>query len=852
MRQLTVLPDETETPDLSDDPLLSGIDSQRLNLLPYMGHSRNVQWGQYLTPIGVARFMASLSDISAPSICLLDAGAGIGALFGAEVSALCHRENPPEQVHVIAYEIDPAFIPYLTATVEQCRVMCQKVGIRFTADIRNTDFIEEAVTLLRGGLFSSDVIPTVNTAFLNPPYGKIRSSSRHRKLLQDVGIETSNLYTGFLGLAIQLLQPQGELIAITPRSFCNGPYFRPFRRQFLAVMRLQRLHLFDSREAAFGDDGVLQENLILRAIKAERDKSAEPYYPVVITTSENPNDSLLTQRVVAYDEVVYPGDPEAFIHIIPDGIGHSIRTMAASLPSTLESTGLSVSTGRVVEFRARDLLRHQDEPGAVPLIHPSHIKRGQVEWPGEKSRRPIAIVADQRSEALLLPNQNYVLVKRFTSKEEPRRVVAAVYQGQKHDVQLVGFENHLNYFHQDGHGLSLTLACGLAAFLNSTLVDASFRLFNGHTQVNATDLRNMRYPLVSQLEAIGRQIGNGISEQDILDSIVARELNLMEDSGTSNPVVAKQRIDEASTILSLLGMPTSQQNERSALTLLALLELTPDMPWSEAGSPLMGITPMMDFFAQHYGKHYAPNTRETVRRGTIHQFLDAGLVVINSDDPARPTNSGLTVYQIERSALELLRTFRTDEWENSLATYQESVEALKTKYAQERQQARIPITIAPDEMITLSQGGQNVLVEKVISGFLRQFLPHGRILYLGDTSDKFAYFRADDLARLGVTIDLHGKMPDIVIHEPEKNWLVLVEAVTSHGPIDPKRKEELARLFGSAQCDLVFVTAFLTRRAMVRFLGDISWETDVWVAESPTHLIHFNGDRFLGPVKESD
>jgi adenine-specific DNA-methyltransferase len=817
-----------------------------------MGHARNVQWGQYLASMGVARFMASLSDISAPSICLLDAGAGIGALFGAEVSALCRRENPPEQIHVIAYEIDPTFIPYLTATAKQCQVMCDKVGVRFTADIRNVDFIEDAVTSLVGGLFSTWQLPAINSAILNPPYGKIRSTSRHRRLLQEVGIETSNLYTGFLGLAIQLLEPEGELIAITPRSFCNGPYFRPFRRQFLEAMQLQRLHLFDSREAAFGDDGVLQENLILRAIKNGEDSPIESQSPVVITTSNGPDDDLLTQRVMAYDEVVYPGDPEAFIHIIPDDIGHSIRTMAASLPSTLESTGLSVSTGRVVEFRARDLLRHQNEPGTVPLIHPSHIKCGEVEWPGEKSRRPIAIVADQRSKNLLLPNQNYVLVKRFTSKEEPRRVVAAVYQSQKHDVQLVGFENHLNYFHQDGHGLSLTLAYGLAAFLNSTLVDASFRLFSGHTQVNATDLRNMRYPLISQLEAIGRHIGASMPEQDILDRVVARELNLMEDSGNSNPVEAKQRIDEASKILNLLGMPTSQQNERSALTLLAMLGLTPDMPWSAADDPLMGITPMMDFFAQHYGKHYAPNTRETVRRGTIHQFLDAGLVVINPDDPARPTNSGLTVYQIEQSALELLRTFRTDEWENSLATYQESIEALKTKYAQERQQARIPITIAPDETITLSQGGQNVLVEKVVSEFLRQFLPHGRILYLGDTSDKFAYFRKDNLARLGVTIDPHGKMPDIVIYEPERNWLVLVEAVTSHGPIDPKRKEELVHLFGSAQCDLVFVTAFLTRRAMVRFLGDISWETDVWVAESPTHLIHFNGDRFLGPVKESD
>ena len=817
-----------------------------------MNQAQNVQWGQYLTPMRIARFMASLSEISVPTINLLDAGAGIGALFGAAVYTLACRANPPGQIHITAYEIDATLIPYLNATANQCREVCESVGIQFTADIRHADFIEDVVTSLQGGLFSSSALPAVNCAILNPPYGKIRSISRHRKLLQKVGIETSNLYAGFLGLAIQLLQPQGELIAITPRSFCNGPYFRAFRRQLLAAMRIQHLHLFNSRETAFGDDGVLQENLILKATKCDSGDSVAARHPVLITTSDGPDDELMTQRFAPYDQVVYPDDPEAFIHIIPDDIGHNIKTMMAALPCALAALGLSVSTGRVVEFRARDLLRHQIEPGAVPLIHPANLDRGLVEWPGKTSRRPAAIVDDERSKGLLIPNENYVLVKRVTAKEEPRRIVAAVYQAQIHDVRSVGFENHLNYFHQEGRGINPALARGLAAYLNSTLVDTSFRLFNGHTQVNATDLRNMRYPSVSQLEAIGEQIGGRMPEQDILDRLIAEGLNLMEDSSVSDPVLAKQRIEEARKILGLLGLPAKQQNERSALTLLALLGLSPDVPWTAASAPLMGITPLMEFFAQHYGKRYAPNSRETVRRESVHQFLDAGLIVINPDDPSRPTNSGNTVYQIEQSALELLRTFKTQQWENSLVTYQESVEALQTRYAQERQQARIPIAITPVETITVSQGGQNILVEKVISGFLPQFLPRGRILYLGDTSDKFAYFQEDSLAELGVTIEPHGKMPDIVIHEPERNWLVLVEAVTSHGPIDPKRRDDLEALFRGTRCSLVFVTAFLTRKAMVRFLDDISWETDVWVAESPTHLIHFNGDRFLGPLKGSE
>ena len=212
MRRFASITTDANGPDVSDstsDHLLAYLDSQRLKLAPQMNQAQNVQWGQYLTPLRTARFMASLSEISVPTINLLDAGAGIGALFGAAVNTLSCRESRPERIHVTAYEIDATLIPYLNVTANQCREVCEAVGIQFTADIRHADFIEDVVTSLQGGLFSSSALPAVNCAILNPPYGKIRSTSRHRKLLQKVGIETSNLYTGFLGLAIQLLQPQG-------------------------------------------------------------------------------------------------------------------------------------------------------------------------------------------------------------------------------------------------------------------------------------------------------------------------------------------------------------------------------------------------------------------------------------------------------------------------------------------------------------------------------------------------------------------------------------------------------------------------------------------------------------------
>jgi len=313
---------------------------------------------------------------------------------------------------------------------------------------------------------------------------------------------------------------------------------------------------------------------------------------------------------------------------------------------------------------------------------------------------------------------------------------------------------------------------------------------------------------------------------------------------------AEQKIREALTILNDLGLPRQQLNERSALTLLSLLGLKPDTAWEDAVDPLMGITPMMDFFHEHYGKKYAPNTRETVRRQTVHQFLQAALIVANPDKPSRPTNSPKAVYQIEPSALKLLWSFGKPGWPGHLQKYLRTLKTLKRLYARERDMRRLPVQLANGQEIRLSPGGQNVLVKKIIDDFCPLFTPGGYIVYVGDTQAKWAYFDSSGLAALGIDIEEHGKMPDVVVHHVGKNWLVLIEAVTSHGPVNPKRRQELKELFSGATAGLVFVTAFLDRKAMLKYLHDISWETEVWIAESPTHLVHFNGERFLGPYEE--
>lgn len=459
-------------------------------------------------------------------------------------------------------------------------------------------------------------------------------------------------------------------------------------------MSLRRVHVFESRNTAFKDADVLQENVNFRAVKAK------PSGKTVVSSSVNANDSDIISREVSPDELIIPTDSDKVIHIVPDEIGSRFAECRRRLSATLDDLDIQVSTGRVVDFRVKNALAFESNGKTVPLIYPVHLENGFIVWPKD-GKKPNYLELSPETENLIVPAGVYVLVKRFSAKEERRRITAAVCEPVRLLGDVYGFENHLNYFHRRRNGISALLAKGLAAYLNSTLVDVYFRQFSGHTQVNATDLRNMKYPGLPTLERLGGRIGDTFPGQDELDALIREELNMSSDD---DPVKVKQRIEEAQGILAALGLSKSQQNERSALTLLALLDLQPNTRWSKASAPLRGITPMMDWFAEHYGKRYAPNTRETVRRQTVHQFMEAGIIIENPDDPARPINSPDTVYQIEKSSLELLRTFGTRGWNKNLRTWLASVETLNARYAKQRDMARIPLTLATGEKIDLSPG----------------------------------------------------------------------------------------------------------------------------------------------------
>lgn len=467
--------------------LLEHADSVRRAIAPGIALKRKSTLGQFMTPAPVARFMASMFPPSTLHKCtLLDAGAGVGALTCAFLDRWAASDGFSfRDAQIDAYEIDPTLRNHLDRML--ARYLSRlPVSYRVVPD----DFIEAAAM--------QSLAPRRYThAILNPPYKKINSLSSHRMILRQVGIETVNLYSAFVALALSLMKPGGQLVAIIPRSFCNGPYYRPFREFLLSRAALRHLHLFASRTKAFKDDGVLQENVIMRLECAGVQSN--------VTVSNSNDDSLsdLVTHEQPFDRIVFPGDPERFIHV-PTAPGYNAIELTKGIRSTPADLGIAVSTGPVVDFRLLEYIEEKPGKNTVPLLYPGHFSGQTTQWPKDGIKRGNAIRLNSDTRKWLYPNGFYTVVRRFSSKEEPRRIIASVVRPDKFPgAELLGFENHLNVFHEDKHGLSEALAYGLALFLNTTAVDENFRRFNGHTQVNATDLRQMKFPDRRTLIAIG-------------------------------------------------------------------------------------------------------------------------------------------------------------------------------------------------------------------------------------------------------------------------------------------------------------------------------------------------------------
>lgn len=464
------------------------IDSLRHEANAKLDPKKKGSLGQFMTPFKIAEFMASLF-VRRKNAVLLDAGAGIGSLTLAASKVL-------EIERAEVWEVDPVMVSYLQTNL---------TGLGVPTKLHERDFILDSVDRIQ-----FDLGTRFTHAILNPPYKKIGADSIHRLACRQIGLETVNLYPAFLTLAIMQMEKGGEVVIIIPRSFCNGPYYKSFRNLMLAKCSIDVIHVFESRSQAFKDDEVLQENIILKLTRGGAQGE------VTLSFSRDASFDDLHRRVVPFKLIIEPTDKERFIRIPKkDGVDEPALDY---FQFGLKELGLEVCTGPVVDFRLKEWWSQNPQPGTVPCLYPHHFTDAGFEWPKEH-KKPNALFRSPDVDKWLMPEGVYVIVKRFSAKEERRRVVAYLVTPEDTKSELIAFENHWNVFHIRNRGLPLDLAMGLAAFLNSTALDTHFRIFSGHTQVNATDLRNMKYPSMARLRMLGRRYRNGM-KQDAIDSLL--------------------------------------------------------------------------------------------------------------------------------------------------------------------------------------------------------------------------------------------------------------------------------------------------------------------------------------------
>lgn len=452
--------------------------------------------GQYFTPFQAAQIIAGLPRIPRGAMVrVLDPGAGSGILTAAIADRL-HTARPDLRIHFTAVESDEVLHDTLRETLTDV-----EGATGATTKLVDADFLEWALSA--PGQF--------DLVIQNPPYAKLRSGSDAQTLLRASGITVPNIYAAFLALGLRLLSDGGQQVAITPRSWMNGTYYSQFRHELVHAAGIDAVHTFESRSKVFGDTGVLQESIVVSVTKGQVPDSV-----TVFTSLDHSTEP--SHRTVDYADVVTPD----FIHVpATEEDAAAVAWMAQHATQSLADLGLTVSTGRVVDFRSREMLHHDRVPGAVPMLNASHLRGGVAHHPIQPKKPEWFKAEPEQASKLLVPGGTYVLIKRFSAKEERRRVVAATWESEG----PVAFDNKLNYIHEDGHGMDPQEARGLWIFLNSSQLDHYFRVFSGHTQVNATDLRQMRFPTHQQLRELGDAT---VTEQDSIDVAVETALSTVE------------------------------------------------------------------------------------------------------------------------------------------------------------------------------------------------------------------------------------------------------------------------------------------------------------------------------------
>jgi adenine-specific DNA-methyltransferase len=494
-------------------------------------HKRRL--GQYLTPLDIAMFMAGLCQSrSGQPYRMLDPGAGSGVLACSLLEVLASQREKPATVELTAYETDPDLASCMEVCLSHASQWLAAFDMRLCFTIRQKDFVLDHAEALAQTPYLFAEQPSSGHIFdvviANPPYFKIPKTDPRARAAVAVVHGQPNLYALFMAVSAVLLKPQGEMIFITPRSFAAGPYFRLFREKFFSTMRPESIHLFGSRRDAFNRDKVLQENIILHAKKITEAKEIRKGETVRISVSTGAHDlSRAQQRGVPLEEILDITSRDKMLRIPVDDADDQIGRIVHSWPGRLHAYGIEVSTGPVVPFRAIPLLDHDGQsPGThAPLLWMQNVYAMRMTWPTEARGKPQYIKVAPESMPLLVADKNYVLLRRFSAKEQTRRLTAAPLIAGMLGSPWIGLENHVNYIHRPGGMLSKAEIYGLSVLLNSRLLDIYFRIFNGNTQVSATELRALPLPTLDMIVEIGKRWLSLPSPEKAIDALIEDALD---------------------------------------------------------------------------------------------------------------------------------------------------------------------------------------------------------------------------------------------------------------------------------------------------------------------------------------
>lgn len=468
--------------------------------------------GQFFTPTPIARLLASFCDISKTRIRILDPGCGTAILSCALVEHLVELQNGIEKIDLVAYETDLELIPYSQKALDYLEEWLINNGIQFNCTLLCTDFVLENATVLKENRLPSlfeetkSIDKNFDIIISNPPYFKLSKDDKRVIASQELVSGQPNIYSLFTGIAAKLLSDNGELIFITPRSFASGNYFKAFRELFFNTVQIEKIHLFNSRKDTFNRDSVLQETVVIKAIREE----INPNKKVLVSSSSGIKD--IFEPSIKYfnaEELIDLNSKEKILHLPTSDKEEQILSLVSSWENVLADFNIKISTGPVVSFRALDFIQNHYENGTVhlaPLFWLHNVNKMILEWPKKLKGKGQYIRIESGSKSLLIPNKNYILLRRFSTKDDKSRLIAAPYFCNYAQSDYIGVENKVNYIYRKGGHLDRDEVVGLCALLNSELFDTYFQIFNGNVNVSATELREMRFPPLNNIKEIGNKI----------------------------------------------------------------------------------------------------------------------------------------------------------------------------------------------------------------------------------------------------------------------------------------------------------------------------------------------------------